>query len=285
MALVLLLTLAALDLNEIATLPPLWRARALLHHIEQAELQGPEARDLARQAYTAATSIDPNFPLKNYPLALARLGPPEVVAARAWHAFEKHRGDQSSLPFPERLRSTPATCAHAELDHAKAYLVLAREANAAAFGAALLTLRSPLEIEEGLEALKPNGDPAAAVRLIRRLRAFQDSRREADAAIHLGTLVRYWAAKTEESVDEDYTYYESRLASMPRCAATRGEPEQTFGEVKRLLLDASSLSDYEFTELLLKAISLASDDRSLLDELEAAGNPRIRILTQALRPR
>jgi len=65
------------------------------------------------------------------------------------------------------------------------------------------------------------------------------------------------------------------------------EEEEDFVELKRKLLriEGGPEQDYLYVETFLKLFRLAQSDAALLDELEAAGNERLRLLVRAFRKR
>jgi hypothetical protein len=293
----LLAVLSADSPQDFRDFPPILKTRALIGWLESHRLEGEDAFRIARQAQAAAAEVDIHVEAKNYPSALKTFGSPELTMARAWTAYEKHRDPLASprLPFPARLKSTPARCEHEEVDRVEAYLDLALQAGSEDFAAALLTLRSPVEIGSALPILRNWNDPRAiplGVELVGRLRRAISSRREYDAAKDLSAQVRQFSAFAPDEfrgeIEEALQFYESRSRSLPPCesgaaAANDGDPD--FNELKRRVMELGEASgrEFEYAEQLLKLYRLAGTDQSRLDELESSGNNQLRILIGELR--
>jgi len=173
-------------------------------------------------------------------------------------------------------------------------LKAAMEVGPAEFELAASTLRSAVEIEAGLELVLNWKDERAVVvgrQLVQRLRRATQSRREFEKAKGIGGVVRSFAARVpeemREEVLEDFEYFRSQNERLASCGAGKVEEEEGFVELKRKLLqiEGGAEQDYLYVETFLKLFRLAQSDAALLDELEAAGNERLRLLVRAFRKR
>jgi hypothetical protein len=293
----LLAVLAADSPQDFRDFPPILKTNALLGWLGSKGLEGEEAFLIARQAQAAAAQVDLQVEAKNYPNSLKVFGSPELAMASAWTAYEKYRDPMAfpRLPFPTRLKSTPARCEHEEVDEVEAYLDLALQAGPDDFAATLITLRSPVEIGSALAMLPRWKDSRAiplGVELVGRLRRAITSRREYDAAKDLHAQVRQFSAfvpdEFREEIDQALQFYESRNRSLPACESASQRPNESdldFNELRRnvMTLGGSSAPEMEYAEQLLQLYQLAKHNQSRLDELESAGNSQLRILIQELR--
>ena len=146
----ILLAFASDPLSDARSMPPLFKVGALLATIEEHQLEGRQAFEVAKEAYETALKLDLTLEAKSYPLALEMLGPPQDVRVQAWEAYQKHRDPRvdPAVPFPERPRTSPARCEHSVVDSAEEYLESAMKAGSDSFWIATLNLRSPSEIED-----------------------------------------------------------------------------------------------------------------------------------------
>jgi hypothetical protein len=178
------------------------------------------------------------------------------------------------------------------VDDASRYLKVAMEVGE--FEVAASTLRSAVEIEAGLELVLNWKDERAVVvgrQLVQRLRRATQSRREFEKAKGIAGVVRSFAARVpdemRDEVLEDFDYFKTQNEQLPSCGVGRVEEEERFVELKRKLLriEGGAEQDYLYVETFLKLYRLAQGDAALLDELEAAGNERLRLLVRAFRAR
>ncbi len=289
-----LLLLAAADeaaveakLREYRQLPGLIQSRVILGLIRQFDLKDEAARAVAKEAYEVAAHLDRNVEGKDYPVALAWAGGPEDALVEAWQVYRV--GD-----FPVRARSSMARCEHRVVDDASRYLKVAMEVGPAEFELAASTLRSAVEIEAGLALVLTWKDGRAVVvgrQLVQRLRRATQSRREYEKARGIAGVVRSFAARVPEEMRdeilEDFEYFKTQNEQSPGCGAGKVEEEEDFVELKRKLMriEGGPEKDYLYVETFLKLYRLAQSDAMLLDELEAAGNERLRLLVRAFRAR
>jgi len=274
-------------LREYRQLPTLIQSRVMLGLIREFDLKDEAARAVAREAFEVASRLDRTVEGKDFPVALAWAGGPEDALVEAWQV--NRVGE-----FPVRARSSVARCEHRVVDDASRYLKAAMEVGAAEFEVAASTLRSAVEIEAGLELVLNWKDERAVVvgrQLVQRLRRATQSRREFEKAKGIGGVVRSFAARVPEEmrdeVLEDFEYFKSQNERLPSCGAGKVEEEEDFVELKRKLLriEGGPEQDYLYVETFLKLFRLAQSDAALLDELEAAGNERLRLLVRAFRKR
>ncbi len=272
-------------LREYRQLPALIQSRMMLGLIREFDLKDEAARAVAREAYEVAARLDRTVEAKDFPVALAWAGGPEDALVEAWQVYRV--GD-----FPVRARSSVARCEHRMVDDASRYLKVAMEVGE--FDVAASTLRSAVEIEAGLELVLTWKDERAVTvgrQLVQRLRRATQSRREFEKAKGLGGVVRSFAARVPEEmrdeVLEDFEYFKRQNEQLPSCGAGKVEEEEDFAELKRkgLRIEDGPEQEYLYVETFLKLYRLAQSDAALLDELEAAGNERLRLLVRAFRKR
>jgi hypothetical protein len=275
----------ASKLREYRQLPALIQSRVILGLIREFDLKDEAARAVAREAYEVASRVDRSVEAKDFPVALAWAGGPEDPLVEAWQVYRA--GD-----FPLRARSSVARCEHSVVDDPSRYLKVAMEVGQ--FEAAASTLRSAVEIEAGLElVLTWKDDRALAVgrHLVQRLRRATQSRREFEKAKGIAGVVRSFVARVPDEMRdemlEDFEYFKSQNEQLPGCGPGTGtaEEEESFAGLKRKLLriEGEAEQDYLYVETYLKLFRLAQSDAGLLDELEAAGNERLRLLVRAFR--
>ncbi|MCX6609638.1 MAG: hypothetical protein NTW74_02175 [Acidobacteria bacterium] len=272
-------------LQEYRQLPALIQSRVMLGLIREFDLKDEAARAVAREAYEVASRVDRSVEGKEFPVALAWAGGPEDALVEAWQVYRVGE-------FPVRARSSVARCEHRVVDDPSRYLKVAMEVGE--FEAAASTLRSAVEIEAGLELVLNWKDERAVVvgrQLVQRLRRATQSRREFEKAKGIAGVVRSFAARVpDEMRDEvlgDFEYFKTQNEQLPSCGAGKVEEEEDFVELKRKLLriEGGAEQDYFYVETFLKLFRLAQSDAALLDELEAAGNERLRLLVRAFRAR
>ncbi len=275
----------AAKLREYRQLPALIQSRVILGLIREFDLKDEAARAVAREAYEVASRLDRSVEVKDFPVALAWAGGPEDALVEAWQMYRV--GD-----FPVRARSSVARCDHRVVDNASRYLKVAMEVGE--FEVAASTLRSAVEIEAGLELVltwKDERSVAVGRQLVQRLRRATQSRREFEKAKGISGVVRSFAALVPEEmrdeVLEDFEYFKTQNEQLPGCGPGTVEEEEGFVELKRKLLriEGGAEQDYLYVETFLKLFRLAQADAALLDELEAAGNERLRLLVRAFRKR
>lgn len=275
----------ASKLREYRQLPALIQSRVILGLIREFDLKDEAARAVAREAYEVASRVDRSVEAKDFPVALAWAGGPEDPLVEAWQVYRA--GD-----FPLRARSSVARCEHSVVDDPSRYLKVAMEVGQ--FEAAASTLRSAVEIEAGLElVLTWKDDRALAVgrHLVQRLRRATQSRREFEKAKGIAGVVRSFVARVPDEMRdemlEDFEYFKSQNEQLPGCGPGTAEEEESFAGLKRKLLriEGGAEQDYLYVETYLKLFRLAQSDAALLDDLEAAGNERLRLLVRAFRAR
>jgi hypothetical protein len=275
----------AAKLREYRQLPALIQSRVMLGLIREFDLKDEAARAVAREAYEVASRLDRSVEGKDFPVALGWAGGPEDALVEAWQVYRVGE-------FPVRARSSVARCEHRVVDDASRYLKVAMEVGE--FEVAASTLRSAVEIEAGLELVLNWKDERAVVvgrQLVQRLRRATQSRREFEKAKGIAGVVRSFAARVpdelRDEVLEDFEYFKTQNEQLPSCGVGRVEEEERFVELKRKLLriEGGAEQDYLYVETFLKLYRLAQGDAALLDELEAAGNERLRLLVRAFRAR
>jgi hypothetical protein len=275
----------AAKLREYRQLPALIQSRVMLGLIREFDLKDEAARAVAQEAYEVASRLDRSVEGKDFPVALGWAGGPEDALVEAWQVYRVGE-------FPVRARSSVARCEHRVVDDASRYLKVAMEVGE--FEVAASTLRSAVEIEAGLELVLNWKDERAVVvgrQLVQRLRRATQSRREFEKAKGIAGVVRSFAARVpdemRDEVLEDFEYFKTQNEQLPSCGVGRVEEEERFVELKRKLLriEGGAEQDYLYVETFLKLYRLAQGDAALLDELEAAGNERLRLLVRAFRAR